>query len=135
MEKSDLVIGIVKNNLDKVLLISRAKEEDFDENGILSITFPSGKIEPEEDIFTAVEREVVEETGYIVRAKNEIFSGLHEFSGISVTYIACEIDTFDRNHEKDPEVDKVLWVARTALLETVQTPINSAVLDYLGLNK
>jgi 8-oxo-dGTP pyrophosphatase MutT (NUDIX family) len=131
IEKKELVLGIVQNDVDQVLVVGRMIKEDFADERILYLSFPGGKVEPDEDESQAVERE---ETGYIVRAQDVIFSGMHEFvPNLKVKYFACEIDTVVREHVKDTAINAVLLIARTELVRTIPTPINPAVLDYLGL--
>lgn len=130
---SEVVVSEVKDNEDRILLIERVAKEDFGDFGELSIAFPSGKVKINETPSIAVVRELWEETGYYVRPNTEIHSGPHDFAGVGVTYFGCDLISVNSNHKKDPAIERIFWTARTALTETVQTPINPEVLRYLNL--
>jgi mutator protein MutT len=131
--EKEIVVGVVQDDDDRILLIERKAKEDFGDFGELSITFPSGKVKINETPITAVVREIWEEAGCYARPNTVIYSGPHDFAGVGVTYFGCELINFSRNHKKDPAIERIFWAARTALIETVQTPINSEVLRHLNL--
>lgn len=58
----DIVVTCCVRNDDALLMVQEAKEKAY---GLWN--FPSGKLEPLEDVFEGAKREVKEETGYEIR--------------------------------------------------------------------
>lgn len=133
-ERLHLVVGIVHSFTDKILLIERANPEVLSDGSILSVTFPSGGVEPGEQPEDAVVREVYEETGYRVRPVKKLYSGPHAIAPVDVSYFVCHEEVgYDNEFVLPPEIKRVFRVARTALQETVKTQINPTILKYFDL--
>ena len=114
------VAALVYNERQEVLLIQAYRYT----TGTIECEVPAGWCEEEETIFAAIEREVLEETGY--KTKNHII--VYTFNpiiGISnaVNYIIhCsatdKITDFDRN-----EVKSIQWASKTEIQNMIENPI------------
>lgn len=85
-----VVAAIIENEQNEILCALRSPEMSLPNMW----EFPGGKVEVDEDIFSALEREVHEELGCIVETTNEIFNeNMHEYENftINLTSIKCKI--------------------------------------------
>lgn len=102
---------------DRLLLVKRAKIDRRPGTAYLEWTFPGGKVRPGEDIGEAVEREVMEETGYSVSATEQIARTRHPNSARTVIYFACKhIDKPVLPHE-DEAIANIAWVPKGQVQE------------------
>jgi A/G-specific adenine glycosylase len=100
---------------------------------MLTWSFPSGKLNHSESAEQAVVREVLEETGYYVRAEKVIHHGIHPLSRVFASYIACTlIKGAERKNVLDPAIRTVSWVPLSGLAMYFGTTVNPAVQRYLG---
>lgn len=76
-EVVQLVVGAVVESEGKVLLLKRPADDFM--GGIFEL--PSGKLEPGEDLMTALEREVEEETGLTVASATVYLGSFDYLSG------------------------------------------------------
>ncbi len=126
-------LGIVKNANGDVLIIERAKEERGTGNIKLSWAFPGGKRENESEK-QAAEREVLEETGYKVKAKEIISERQHPQFPVYVYYIQCEMeDEKQISKPQDGEIKQVKWVRPAELSKYLTTDLDPRVASYIGL--
>lgn len=125
-----IALGIVRRDED-VLLIERRQKENGDNKEVLNWVFPGGKIETDEDPFVASEREVFEETGYIVHATKQLDSRRHPSFPANVHYIACLLSERNPSEVNDRGVIQVKWVAVAKLGIYITSSLNESVADYL----
>ncbi len=89
------------------------------------------KNETKED---AVEREVLEETGYKVRAKSVVSERKHPQFPVYVYYIECELDGEKQTSTvQDNEIREVKWVSPSEIKAHFTTDFDSKVSRYLGV--
>lgn len=128
-----IVLGIVKNKNNKILIIQRAKVEKGTNEVKLSWAFPGGKIEDGETKEKAVEREILEETGYIVKAGKIINEKQHPQFPIYVYYFKCMLINNSAVSTPDPdEIKQVLFIDHEGLSKYFTTNVDEKVLEYLN---
>lgn len=81
MIKKTSVVAIIKNNDDDILFLKRFS---YDRSFPDIYCLPGGKVDKDEDIITALHREVKEETNLDVI--NEEFIGVHEFNNLTAAF-------------------------------------------------
>ena len=129
----EIVLGIVKNSDSKILIIQRAKVEKGTDEVKLSWAFPGGKIENSETKEKAVEREILEETGYIVKACKIINEKQHPQFPVYVYYIECFLVNDKSVTTPDPnEIKQVLFVGCNDLSKYFTTSIDDKVIEFLN---
>lgn len=129
----EIVLGIVKDKDNKILIIQRAKVEKGTDEVKLSWAFPGGKIENGETKEKAVEREILEETGYIVKACKIINEKQHSQFPVYAYYIECLLVNNSAVSTPDPdEIKQVLFVDHEDLPKYFTTNIDEKVLKYIN---
>jgi 8-oxo-dGTP diphosphatase len=103
--------GLVMNSLGQVLLIKSPRYQDWE--------FPGGQVEEGETIIHALEREVLEETGIVVRVKSlvGIYSNTRKPSIVNMDFI-CEYVSGEP--KTSLESTQVEWVNREEALSRVK---------------
>ena len=107
----DAVMLIVEND-KKELLVYKEYRHGI---GDISLTFPAGGIENEEDLFDAAKRELLEETGYLANTykliSNYKVSGSYMFSNLSFIKVSDILKSVEPI-EKDMENPDILWLSK-----------------------
>lgn len=103
--------GFVTNEKGQVLLLKSPRYEDWE--------FPGGQVEEGETLPDALEREVFEETGIVVRVKSliGIYSNTRKPSILNMDFI-CEY--LSGNPRTSDESVQVEWIDRDKALDRVQ---------------
>lgn len=136
------IIEKSEDGCNYVLVQERQKENGGTENGFLEI--PAGKIREYESIFSALRREVWEETGLtvteIIGEKDTIVSNVKDYKVISFTPFCSTqnlsggyslvLQTFVCHAEgtlraMTNETANIRWVSQEACLQTLTNDINS----------
>ena len=84
----DVVAAIIRDN-QKILITQR-----FDNVHLPGLwEFPGGKVEPDESLTAALEREIREELGVTILVRDEFFSVVHDYNARSVRlhFFNCSI--------------------------------------------
>lgn len=90
----------------KVLIIKRANPE-----GNLVYQFPAGKMETWEDAMQGAQREVLEETWYVVKAKTFLGERLHPYTKVHLSYRWCSmVGQTERHNRIKDMVEEIVWV-------------------------
>ena len=115
--------GFVTNEKGQVLLLKSPRYQDWE--------FPGGQVEESETLPNALEREVFEETGILIRVKSlvGIYSNTRKPSIVNIDFI-CEY----LSGEPKTSVESVLveWVDRDKALDRVQRKvINKRLINML----
>ena len=84
LRRANVVISLVMDG-GKVLLIRRDLP-----NIETPWIFPGGKIEPDETVFQASAREVLEETGVFCRPRKIVSRRRHPTTGVDLIYVLCD---------------------------------------------
>ena len=80
---------------------------------------PGGKLEPGESPEAAAVREVLEETGLTVEARQLLGARVHPVTGERVAYVTCDVITGVAHAPASSEVDAVKWVPAGDLADYV----------------
>jgi mutator protein MutT len=128
-------LGIVINNKGEVLIIKRKVPEKGKTGNILVWAFPGGKQESGETRESAVEREVLMETGYKVKAVKQINMRIHPDTGALVVYHLCEL--LEENQIQPPsephEIEEIKWIKKEEIKNYFTTDIDPQVQKLLGI--
>jgi mutator protein MutT len=128
-------LGIVINNKGEVLVIKRKVPEKGKSGKILAWAFPGGKQEQGETRESAVEREVLMETGYKVKAVKQINMRIHPDTGALVIYHLCEL--LEGNQIQPPsephEIEEIKWIKKEEIKNYFTTDIDPQVQKLLGI--
>ena len=128
-------LGIVINNKGEVLIIKRKVPEKGKSGKILVWAFPGGKQESGETRESAVEREVLMETGYKVKAVKQINMRIHPDTGALVIYRLCEL--LEENQIQPPsephEIEEIKWIKKEEIKNYFTTDIDPQVQKLLGI--
>lgn len=76
--------------------------------------FPGGKVEADEDLFSAIEREIMEELGCQVKATELFHEHTHEYENFIITLI-CIKATIIKGNPTASEHSKLIWLKRENL--------------------
>lgn len=128
-------LGIVVNNKGEVLIIKRKNPETTESGKILNWVFPGGKQEPSETREESVEKEVLVETGYKVKAVRQIHLRLHPDSKLMMAYHECKLES-EKPVQPIQEIDEVAevrWVKPEELPHYFTTDIDPEVKKFLGI--
>ena len=85
-----VVAAIIENEQNEILCALRSPEMSIPNKW----EFPGGKVEKDEDIYSALEREISEELGCKVKTNNEVFNdNTHEYDTFTINLISikCKI--------------------------------------------
>lgn len=129
-----IVLGIIRNEDKKVLMVLRKQEEKGTGKSKLLWSFPGGKIRKGETIERAVEREILEETGYGVTAGNIISERPHPEFPVYIYSVECFLK--EKQQIRKPqaeEIEKIEWVKLEKIREYLTVDFNPEVATYLGL--
>ena len=100
MKMIDVVCGFIKNN-DKILITQRG-----DENYYGKWEFPGGKVKKGENIFSSIQREIMEELNLFVEPIKKINN--YTFKKFNLIFIECSCT--NPNTIKLNEHIKYLWL-------------------------
>lgn len=128
------IIKVVAALIEKEGKVLLAKRLTGDTNVFGKWEFPGGKVEPNEDELTAIEREIKEEFELIVKAKKFIVNNICEYPTKTVDlrlyscdYVSGEFKLHDHSEYK--------WVSREELLTYDLAPADIPLAEYLMNNK
>lgn len=119
--------GFVTNSKSQVLMLKSPRYQDWE--------FPGGQVEEGESLPHALEREVLEETGIVVRAKSliGIYSNVRKPSLVNMDFLCEYISGEPKTSEESLSVE---WVDRDKALGLVKRDaINKrlkAMLEFTG---
>lgn len=132
--RKQVVLGIVRNSVGKVLIIKRIAPEITKEGETLTWAFPGGKICKDGTEEQALVREIREETGYQVVVKEKISERHFPDLNVYLLYYLCEPKAIATSViEETHEIDCIKWVDPHKLKDFFTTSVDSGVAKYLGL--
>lgn len=111
-----VVTAIIKNKENKFLIVKRKENEDI--HGGLWV-FPGGKVEENEDIFTALKREIKEEVGLdILNERKQISEYEYERPNGEITFGSCFfVEAKNENVKLSSELEDFAWVTKEEFRE------------------
>ena len=104
-----VVAGIVIRN-NKVLIARRASHKAMAGKW----EFPGGKIEVDESPEAALEREILEEFGVVIRSGSFVASNTHDYGDFKIELLAYRAD-FVRGEFELTDHDRIAWVRKEEL--------------------
>ncbi|MGC8981706.1 MAG: NUDIX hydrolase [Minisyncoccia bacterium] len=131
-----VLVGIVKNSDGKVLIVKRKKIEKSEDGALLTWVFPGGRQKIGETREEALEREILEETGYKVKAIRQISIRIHPQFLKIICYYLCELENEEQiqNPQEDEEIEEIKWVYPNELKNYFTTDIDPNVMKELGID-
>lgn len=126
------VVGVVNNN-ESILV---GKKRNYKENDALGGKWhiPGGKVEENEKPESAVERELLEETGIKVKASKILDIRIAKQQDTFTVIIWYECLPLETNATSSQELSSVKWVPRSQVLSTVDKEaiemFPSLILEY-----
>ena len=130
-DKIHLTVAAVVCQNHKYLMVRERSEN------IIVINQPAGHVEPGESPLAAVQRETLEETGWLVEPRYLLNFSVFTSSENHVTYyrltFICKPLSEQRNPKIDPDILDILWLSRQEFLSagTPRSPmVQQAIDDY-----
>jgi ADP-ribose pyrophosphatase YjhB (NUDIX family) len=116
------VAGIVTDDQGNVLLVRRADNDEWEP--------PGGVVERDEDLLTALVREVREETGYTVHPGR--LTGVYKNMALGIVALVFRCKVGEGTPRTSPESRAVRWVAPDELPRLVGERLRVRVEDALA---
>lgn len=127
MKKQVKVVGaIIENQQEEILCALRSPTMTMPNMW----EFPGGKVEKDEDLFTALRREIHEELSCKISTTNLFHENVHEYDDfiIQLVTIKCSISSgvpISREHSK------LIWLKRENLSSLVWAPADIPTVEQL----
>ena len=136
MTDNFILVGIILNQEGKVLIVKRRKTETGADGSLLTWVFPGGKQKKGETREQALEREILEETGYKVKALKQISLRIHPQFLKIICYYLCElVEQFPvQSPQEDEEIEEIRWVEPAKLKDFFTTDIDPGVAKMLKID-
>ena len=122
-----VVAAIIENEQNEILCALRSPEMSIPNMW----EFPGGKVEADEDFYTALEREIHEELDCKVRTSSEVFNNnTHEYETfiINLISIKCKVVEGTPTHS---EHSKLIWLKRENLASLKWAPADIPAVEQL----
>jgi 8-oxo-dGTP diphosphatase len=122
-----VVAAIIENEQSEILCALRSPEMSIPNMW----EFPGGKVEKDEDLYSALEREISEELGCIVSTTKEVFNdNTHEYENfiINLLSIKCKIV---KGTPTVSEHSKLIWLKRDNLESLKWAPADIPAVEQL----
>ena len=126
-----VVAAIIENEQHEILCALRSPEMSIPNRW----EFPGGKVEKDEDIYSALEREISEELGCTVKTTKEVFNNhTHEYETfiINLLSIKCKIV---EGVPTASEHSKLVWLKRENLESLKWAPADIPAVKQLTQEK
>lgn len=124
-----VVAAIIENDQNEILCALRSPEMSLPNMW----EFPGGKVEQDEDSFSALEREIKEELGCIVQTENKIFNeNTHEYENFTINLISIKCKIIHGNLTAR-EHSKLIWLKRENLASLKWAPADIPAVTQLFL--
>ncbi|OGY59986.1 MAG: hypothetical protein A3H06_02075 [Candidatus Colwellbacteria bacterium RIFCSPLOWO2_12_FULL_44_13] len=122
-------LGVVVNKNNEVLMIRRKVEETGKDGTILRWAFPGGRLQLPETRSDCVKREVLAETGYLVKPLHQISVRKHPHFSIDIAYHLCDLQQEEPAAEpvETYEVAEVRWVKPEEIEALITTDLDPVV--------
>lgn len=128
MKKIIKVVGaIIENEQNEILCALRSPEMSMPNMW----EFPGGKVEENEDIYSALEREIDEELGCRIETSKEIFNNtIHEYNTFIINLLSIRCKVISGNPTPS-EHSKLIWLKRENLDSLKWAPADIPVVYQL----
>jgi 8-oxo-dGTP diphosphatase len=126
-----VVAAIIENEKQEILCALRSPEMSIPNMW----EFPGGKVETNEDIFSALEREICEELGCKVETYKEVFNdNTHEYEKFIINLISIKCRVVEGIPTKS-EHSKLIWLKRENLESLKWAPADISAVEQLMQEK
>ncbi|WP_174732028.1 (deoxy)nucleoside triphosphate pyrophosphohydrolase [Mesobacillus harenae] len=116
-----VVAAIIENDQNETLCALRSPEMATPNMR----EFPGGKVEKDEDIYSALVREIDEELGCEVKTSDEVFNDTtHEYDTFTINLISIK-GTIVKGTPMPSEHSKLLWLKKENLHSLIWAPADS----------
>jgi 8-oxo-dGTP pyrophosphatase MutT (NUDIX family) len=132
-----VVLGIVLNKNGEVMIVKRKIKETTLTGKELIWAFPGGRQEEGETREERVVKEILAETGYKVKPRQQIHLRVHPDVFKMMVYFLCDLEKeepVEEIEEKD-EIEEVRWVKPEELKNYFTTDIDPEVKKILGIKE
>lgn len=122
-----VVAAIIENDQSEILCALRSPKMSIGNNW----EFPGGKVEKDEDIYSALEREIHEELGCSIETNKEVFNeNTHEYETFIINLIAIR-GRIVEGTPKASEHSKLIWLKRENLKSLIWAPADIPGVEQL----
>jgi ADP-ribose pyrophosphatase YjhB (NUDIX family) len=132
-KRTKIVLAVIQDKKGKVLIVEKQKKEKNKYGIIINWSLPGGKVEENEELATAAEREVLEETGYKVRAIEQISYREHPQFPVTIYYWRCEVVEKVSEISDVEEIKSAAWVETKVIRNYITTDFDPKVSEMLGI--
>lgn len=131
MKREVKVVGaIIENDNNEILCALRSTKMSLPNLW----EFPGGKVEENEDVHSAIIREIQEELDCTIEALDIFNDNTHEYENIIVNLITIKCKVIEGNLVAK-EHDKLLWLKRENLTSLVWAPADIPAVELLLCEK
>lgn len=131
MKKLIKVVGAIIENENKEILCALRSPRMSLPN---MWEFPGGKVEKDENLKEAIEREIQEELGCTIEYSNVFNDNTHEYDSFVVNLITIKCKLIS-GAPKTAEHSKLIWLKRENLLSLKWAPADIPAAEQLSLEK
>ncbi len=121
-----VVAAIIQNNNQEVLCALRSHN--------MSIPnfweCPGGKVEANESLFTAIEREIEEELSCVIHAQSIFHENIHEYDEVIIHLICLKCKLINKNPQAK-EHSKLIWLNKQNLMSLKWAPADLPAVNKL----
>ncbi|WP_312470315.1 (deoxy)nucleoside triphosphate pyrophosphohydrolase [Neobacillus sp.] len=122
-----VVAAIIENDQNEILCALRSPEMSIPNRW----EFPGGKVEANEDIYSALEREIAEELDCRIETFKEVFDdNTHEYETFIINLISIKCRVVEGSPTKS-EHSKLIWLKRENLESLKWAPADIPAVDQL----
>ncbi|MDP4087520.1 MAG: (deoxy)nucleoside triphosphate pyrophosphohydrolase [Bacillota bacterium] len=122
-----VVAAIIENDQQEILCALRSPDMSIPNMW----EFPGGKVEANEDIYSALKREIAEELDCRIETFNEVFhSNTHEYETFIIQLISIKCRVVERT-PKPSEHSKLMWLKRENLASLKWAPADIPAVEQL----
>jgi 8-oxo-dGTP diphosphatase len=122
-----VVAAIIENEQNEILCALRSPKMSIPNMW----EFPGGKVEVNEDIFTALVREIDEEMDCKIETTNEVFNeNIHEYDTFIINLISIKCRVVDGTPTPS-EHSKLIWLKRENLDSLMWAPADIPAVEQL----
>lgn len=121
-----MVAAVIENEEKEILCALRSPEMSIPNMW----EFPGGKVEVNEDIYSALEREIEEELNCKIKAKIIFNENVHEYETFIINLISIKAELID-GIPMVSEHSKLIWLKRENLGSLIWAPADIPAVEQL----
>ncbi|WP_243355798.1 (deoxy)nucleoside triphosphate pyrophosphohydrolase [Bacillus litorisediminis] len=121
-----VVAAIIENDQKEILCALRSPEMSIPNKW----EFPGGKVEKDEDIYSALKREIYEEMGCKIETSDLFHENIHEYDSFIINLICIKAKIVEGN-PKLTDHSKMIWMKRENLKSLVWAPADIPAVEKL----